>query len=363
MTALIPLDLGVLGELRPYDALSALSSPYDPIPASVRRTVQARDANRCRFCGFESWKYQEVVALSGSPWDVDGTVTACIFCHQVACLDVVPAMRSGVLVWLPEVPQATLHHMARGIYLWRITSGLRSERARRVLDRVMERRAVAAQRLGSDDLHLFIQKLRSLRQGTPDPGFESALSGLRLFPLDRRIRREMDIEFNQFPGILAFWRSRNGPLSSGDSYPGVAEIEPVFLDAAELAAVAEALAASGARPANPGTPHNVLAARLLRDAAVFFRTLARQNLPIAEEMSRNAEVFEKMAALMEAEPTGLANGEPYASLTARLLREAAAFFRNLAETNEPLRDQMTENASVFDQIANLVQNDPTGLLP
>jgi intracellular multiplication protein IcmJ len=35
---------------------------------------------------------------------------------------------------------------------------------------------------------------------------------LRLFPLDRRIIREADLEFNQFPQILAYWRSKDGPF-------------------------------------------------------------------------------------------------------------------------------------------------------
>jgi intracellular multiplication protein IcmJ len=36
--------------------------------------------------------------------------------------------------------------------------------------------------------------------------------GLRIMPLNRRIISEADLEFNQFPQILAFWRSKHGPL-------------------------------------------------------------------------------------------------------------------------------------------------------
>ena len=50
----------------------------------------------------------------------------------------------------------------------------------------------------------------------------------------------------------------------------------------------------------------------------------------------------------------------HAQLAARLLRDAAKFFRTLGEQNEPLREQMMENANVFDQVANLVESDPTG---
>lgn len=50
----------------------------------------------------------------------------------------------------------------------------------------------------------------------------------------------------------------------------------------------------------------------------------------------------------------------HAQLAARLLRDAAKFFRTLGEQNEPLREQMMENADVFDQVANLVESDPAG---
>lgn len=50
----------------------------------------------------------------------------------------------------------------------------------------------------------------------------------------------------------------------------------------------------------------------------------------------------------------------HAELAARLLRDAAKFFRTLGEQNEPLREQMMENAAVFDQVADLVESNPAG---
>ena len=52
----------------------------------------------------------------------------------------------------------------------------------------------------------------------------------------------------------------------------------------------------------------------------------------------------------------------HAELAARLLRDAAQFFRTIGEQNEPLQDQMQENASVFEQVAGLVEADPMGEL-
>lgn len=53
----------------------------------------------------------------------------------------------------------------------------------------------------------------------------------------------------------------------------------------------------------------------------------------------------------------------HAQLAARLLRDAAAFFRTIGEQNEPLKEQMAENADVFEQVAVMVEQDPNGELP
>ena len=53
----------------------------------------------------------------------------------------------------------------------------------------------------------------------------------------------------------------------------------------------------------------------------------------------------------------------HADLGARLLRDAASFFRTLGSQNAPLKDQMMENADVFEQVAALLEQDPTGVLP
>lgn len=52
----------------------------------------------------------------------------------------------------------------------------------------------------------------------------------------------------------------------------------------------------------------------------------------------------------------------HAQLAARLLRDAASFFRTIGEQNPPLQEQMLENASVFEQVATLVERDPNGAI-
>jgi ABC-type transporter Mla subunit MlaD len=50
----------------------------------------------------------------------------------------------------------------------------------------------------------------------------------------------------------------------------------------------------------------------------------------------------------------------HAELAARLLRDAATFFRTVADQNPALKDAMAENAQVFDDVAALVESDPLG---
>lgn len=108
--------------------------------------------------------------------------------------------------------------------------------------------------------------------------------------------------------------------------------------------------------------HAELASKLLADSAGFFRTLGEQNQELQTQMNENAGVFEQMSNLMMQDPDGNLNGTPYSELCGKLLQDAAEFFRSLAVQNEPIREQMEENANVFDQIGALVMQDPNGIL-
>jgi hypothetical protein len=52
----------------------------------------------------------------------------------------------------------------------------------------------------------------------------------------------------------------------------------------------------------------------------------------------------------------------YVQISARLLRDAATFFRNVARQNETLREQLDDNARIYEQVADLLEKDPQGEL-
>jgi len=186
--------------------------------ADIKTRVLERDNHTCKFCGFHAQKYQDVIAVKGAISNKgdahpDQLATACIFCAQCFDLEHVSDMRSGVLVWLPEIDQAALHHMARAIYVARISQGAVANAARQSLDVLMQRREEVRNRLGTDDPYILSQVLKDYLTDRHYQMRNSKLDGVRLFPLDRRIIKEADLEFNQFPQILAYWRSKDGPFA------------------------------------------------------------------------------------------------------------------------------------------------------
>jgi intracellular multiplication protein IcmJ len=189
-------------------------TPHAVLSAEQRQKLYERDGYACRFCGFKSQKYQDIHFVNGNSADMrpENMATACIFCHQCFNLDQVGAMRSGVLVWLPEIEQTALHHIARAIYVARISQGPVAEAARRALDVLMQRREDAKRRLATDDPQILATVMRDYITEKTYEMRDKKLEGLRLFPLDRRIIKEADLEFNQFPQILAYWRSKDGPF-------------------------------------------------------------------------------------------------------------------------------------------------------
>jgi hypothetical protein len=52
----------------------------------------------------------------------------------------------------------------------------------------------------------------------------------------------------------------------------------------------------------------------------------------------------------------------HAQLAAKLLRDAATFFRRLGAQNAALQEQLIDDASVYDRVADLVEQDPQATL-
>lgn len=181
---------------------------------NVRGEVHERDSNTCRFCGFQSDKYQRISYLDSDPTNLSlkNLMTSCIFCAQCMDLESAATMESGVLIWLPEVGQAALNHIMRSTYISRLTKGPMMEAGDHIVDQLIDRRDDAKRRLGSDDPKVLAAVLKDFLTPKQYAQRVKRLAGLRLFPLDRRMIKDGEMEYNQFPQILAYWRSRRGPM-------------------------------------------------------------------------------------------------------------------------------------------------------
>lgn len=212
---LIPITLGIV-----RSPGNAQNSERNALALQeLRPKILERDGHTCRYCGFKSQKYQEVHFLNGNMDDMraDNLVTACIFCQQCFDLEKTSQMNSGVLVWLPEIEQYQLSHIARAIYVARISQGSIADAARTALETIMARREDAKARLATDDPLFLATVLRDFLGPKHYAARNEKLDGIRLFPLDRRNISEGDLKFNQFPQILAYWRSKDGAF--GDHPP------------------------------------------------------------------------------------------------------------------------------------------------
>jgi intracellular multiplication protein IcmJ len=185
----------------------------------LKNKVLQRDDYTCRYCGFQSRKYQEInfIGKGDKATGVDDYATACTFCHQCFHIERIDRMQSGAVIWLPEVGQAALHHICRAIYVARISQGPMADAARDAMEALLSRKEEAKARLGTDSPRVLATVLQDFLETAEYKNRNTKFKNFRILPLDRRIIREGDLEFNQFPQILAYWRSKDGPY--GDMPP------------------------------------------------------------------------------------------------------------------------------------------------
>lgn len=211
---LLPIVLSVDRSAPSGKGISASAS--DAEFDAIKTAALERQNHTCRFCNFRAPKYQEIIFKNGNAKDTsdDNLLCACQFCHQCFHLEQIGAMNSGTLIWLPEIAQADLHHLMRAIYVARRTQGPIADAARSALTSIMARREDAKKRLGTDSPALLAAVMRDLMDIKSYKQRAKKLEGIRLMPLDKRIVIDEDLEFDQFPQILAHWRSRHGPFGS-----------------------------------------------------------------------------------------------------------------------------------------------------
>lgn len=204
---LLPITLGV----RRKAGTKGAGRPLNP---KVTEQQLRQDDFTCRCCGFRAREFQRVVPGYLVPDADTDFVTLCSFCEPCFLLDRTGLSGSGVLIWLPEMPQDRLNHLMRAIYVARAAPGHpAAELATRALDSLMQRRAEAKKRLGSDDPLLLATVMLESMSDTDYAQRGEKLQGIRLMPLDRMMVRTREGEVNQFNRMVKFWLSPEGPFA------------------------------------------------------------------------------------------------------------------------------------------------------
>ncbi len=85
----------------------------------IRTDILKRDAYSCVYCQFSCEKFQEVHHLDSDHDNnlPENLVTACALCHATQHLGLCGKEGRGLLIWLPEMSQATLNHAIRWLEL------------------------------------------------------------------------------------------------------------------------------------------------------------------------------------------------------------------------------------------------------
>ncbi len=208
-----PITLGVT---RPNWGKPNTARIAGDISEEAEAHIFKRDDHTCQCCGFRAEKYQKILHINGDARDFreENVLTACVFCHQCFHLEDVAKMGSGMLVWLPEIEQAALHHLMRAIYIGRVAQGPLADTARSTYEKLLKRGEEAKRRLGSTDPGALALVMRDFLTTQTYHQLQKQLDGIRLLPLDRRMVMDGTLEFNQFPQILAYWRSKAGPFAT-----------------------------------------------------------------------------------------------------------------------------------------------------
>jgi intracellular multiplication protein IcmJ len=85
----------------------------------IATKVYARDENTCRYCGFQSDKFQEVVNIDKnySNNHINNLATACQFCAYCFFIDALgkDGKTGGTIIHLPEISQSDLNHFCRAL--------------------------------------------------------------------------------------------------------------------------------------------------------------------------------------------------------------------------------------------------------
>jgi intracellular multiplication protein IcmJ len=190
MEAKLSLELGAWRKF----VLRRLDRRFKPIA----KQVFERDDHTCQYCGFQAYKYQEVVNRDNdyTNYAKENLVTACCFCSQCFFLEEVGrnGESGGQLIYLPEMQQSELNAFCHVLFC-AMGNGTEYQDSAQSLYRSFRFRAQLVERRfgeGTSNPAVMGRVLLEYQLSNPEVDFDEVLSGVRLLPLQTKFRKQLD---------------------------------------------------------------------------------------------------------------------------------------------------------------------------
>ena len=177
----------------------------------IKQKILKRDDHSCFFCGFKSLRWQEIHHFDSDHYNnsPENLTTICIFCHMVFHIGRAGLAGEAELIWLPEISQAALSHLARNIYVGLRAKGPTATASEAVYSALRIRAEDARRRLGSSDPADLGEALLAVNEKTYDRR-GTVLEGVRIMPLGRKYVGDKDV----FAKVVDYWISPQGPFAT-----------------------------------------------------------------------------------------------------------------------------------------------------
>lgn len=163
----------------------------------LSQQVLKRDNYTCRYCGFFSKEFQEIINIDGNYRNnkIDNLATACSFCAQCFFLDAVGLEHDtgGIIVHIPEISQANLNNFCRVLYCSLDKESAYKGRLQAVYMSLKDRGKEVINCFGpeSSDPRIFSQGLLDAALNQEELR-HSVLQHLRLLPSKKTFARQID---------------------------------------------------------------------------------------------------------------------------------------------------------------------------
>jgi len=165
----------------------------DPSFAAIRGKVLSRDEYSCRFCGFHSEKYQQIVAIDGNYKNnqINNLATACVFCMHCQLLGL--RNTNAKIIFLPEMSQIELNHFVRVLLCASTMRADYADIAKALFQAFRKRSNVIEEVFGKDasDSLVFAQSLIDINSETKKQQ-NKAMTALRLLPARGYYNRQIE---------------------------------------------------------------------------------------------------------------------------------------------------------------------------